>query len=262
MQSSAPNEKKERNDIIRELYKNGVDQTNLARRFYVTQCRISAIIHRKLPPYTYCRHCKARFTKALHGNVSSCTTCKAVIVKAREERKAEREYQKQLYREKRWREYYSVLKEKQEIRERSRLQRKIVRILRQVIFAKNVEARHKYRAKREEIASHKFYTWQNQGRERTRFLVRLRDNFTCQDCGEVRTPQMVAQHNEKLESARGGIKSHDVHHLNGECGKRSRKYDHDEDVPGMITLCHRCHFSRHDFSKNIQKEAAPKMVVS
>ena len=72
------------------------------------------------------------------------------------------------------------------------------------------------------------------GRERTRMLVRIRDNFTCQDCGLVRTPKMAEELNKRL---------FDIHHFN-ECGKKSRSYDKVDDLGGMITLCHKCHFNR------------------
>lgn len=79
----------------------------------------------------------------------------------------------------------------------------------------------------------------NQGRERTRMLVRMRDNFTCQDCGAVRTPEMAKKEGKRL---------FDVHHLNGLCGKKSRGYDKEEDIGGLVTLCHKCHFNRPEHS--------------
>lgn len=72
------------------------------------------------------------------------------------------------------------------------------------------------------------------GRERTRHLVRKRDNFTCQTCGARRTPE---------EAKRLRVRMFDIHHLNGLCGKRSRAYDKIDDMPGLITLCHKCHFN-------------------
>ena len=83
-----------------------------------------------------------------------------------------------------------------------------------------------------------------EGRERARALVRIRDNFTCQDCGLVRTAEEVASYNKKQKTLKGKLKSLDVHHLGGMCGKNSRGYDRIEDVPNMITLCHKCHYNR------------------
>ena len=77
------------------------------------------------------------------------------------------------------------------------------------------------------------------GRDRTRFLVRVRDNFTCQDCGLRRSP---------LQAKRAGRRLFDVHHLGGVCGKKSRGYDKVSDMPTLVTLCHRCHFNRHDWA--------------
>lgn len=78
------------------------------------------------------------------------------------------------------------------------------------------------------------------GRERTRMMVRMRDNFTCQDCGEIRTPNNIEK----------GMKNFDVHHLNGMCGKLSRSYDKVDSLDQMITLCHKCHFNRPEHAVN------------
>jgi len=82
------------------------------------------------------------------------------------------------------------------------------------------------------------------GREYTRMRVRARDNFTCQDCGDIRTPEQARKTRKRL---------FDVHHLNGICGKKSRGYDKESDMPNLITLCHKCHFNRPDHAK-VKKE--------
>jgi hypothetical protein len=69
------------------------------------------------------------------------------------------------------------------------------------------------------------------GRDLNREKVRQRDNHTCQDC-------------KKKWSE--GARRFDVHHLDGLCGKKSRKYDKCDDLNRLITLCHRCHFKRPD----------------
>lgn len=96
------------------------------------------------------------------------------------------------------------------------------------------------------------------GRERTRTMARYRDNFTCQDCGLVRTPEEVSEHNSRLTSRKGRIKNLDVHHLNDLCGKKSKGYDKIEDVDGLITLCHKCHYNRpeHSFQKRKLEKAS------
>jgi len=76
------------------------------------------------------------------------------------------------------------------------------------------------------------------GRDSNRMKVRIRDNFTCQDCGARRTPR-----DAKME----GKRLFDTHHTNGVCGKKSRGYDKVSEMGGLITLCHQCHFARHDF---------------
>lgn len=84
------------------------------------------------------------------------------------------------------------------------------------------------------------------GRRRTRLSVLIRDNFTCVDCGDVRTYEEVLSHNTKIIGLKGKMKLHDVHHINGLCGKKSIGYDSIKDLSGLITLCHKCHFNRHD----------------
>ena len=83
-----------------------------------------------------------------------------------------------------------------------------------------------------------------EGRAKTRELVRIRDKHTCQDCGLVRPTKAVQAFNSMIEGMKGKIKSLDIHHLNGLCGKKTYKYDHIEDIPNLITLCHPCHFNR------------------
>ena len=78
------------------------------------------------------------------------------------------------------------------------------------------------------------------GRGHNRMRVRERDNFTCQDCGEIRTPETATKQGKRL---------FDVHHLNGLCGKKSKGYDTVSELGVLITLCHKCHYNRHDFSK-------------
>lgn len=68
------------------------------------------------------------------------------------------------------------------------------------------------------------------GRDRAREAVRIRDKRKCQEC------KRKWENNERR---------FDVHHLNGMCGKKSRKYDRVEDMTGLITFCHRCHMSMH-----------------
>jgi len=89
------------------------------------------------------------------------------------------------------------------------------------------------------------------GRNYTRSLVRIRDKYTCQNCGFVRTEKEVLSHNCKIKGLKGRIKNLDVHHINGLCGKNSRGVDSVNDMDILITLCHKCHYNRHDRSKKL-----------
>lgn len=84
----------------------------------------------------------------------------------------------------------------------------------------------------------------NKGRERTRELVRIRDNHTCLDCGKKILTKDIIKHNLKIKTLKTKLKALDVHHINGQCGKNSTGYDSTKNLSGMITLCHKCHFNR------------------
>lgn len=104
--------------------------------------------------------------------------------------------------------------------------------------------------------------WRMEGRENVRFKVRYRDNFTCQDCKKVRTPQEVHRHNKKFKTGKGKIKLFDVHHLGGVCGKKSRGYDNASAMDGMITLCHNCHYNHPEHTIQRKKEVTNTQNLS
>ncbi len=81
--------------------------------------------------------------------------------------------------------------------------------------------------------------WRAKGRERARYMVRVRDNFTCQDCGR---------------KWKEGKRQFDVHHLNGLCGKKSKEYDSTKKIKGLITLCHQCHFNRPEHKSSFARK--------
>lgn len=70
--------------------------------------------------------------------------------------------------------------------------------------------------------------WLNEGRDRTREMVRRRDGYKCQKCGK---------------KWKRGKRRLDVHHLNGLCGKLTYSYDKAIDINKLITLCHSCHLN-------------------
>lgn len=83
-----------------------------------------------------------------------------------------------------------------------------------------------------------------EGRERARMMVRIRDKFTCQDCGARRLPITTRRTNSSKTNLKGRLKLFDIHHTDGRCGKNSRGYDSTKDLSGLITLCHKCHYNR------------------
>ncbi len=94
-------------------------------------------------------------------------------------------------------------------------------------------------------------SWHTEGRELVRFKVRARDKFTCQSCGLVRLPEEVDAYNKKY--GKGKMKSLDVHHLHGMCGKLTKAYENSNEMEKMITLCHKCHYNHHQFSRNLNR---------
>lgn len=92
-----------------------------------------------------------------------------------------------------------------------------------------------------QLKPHNKYTYFLKGRDRTRMMVRIRDNFTCQDCGNRRTPEEAKKQKKYL---------FDVHHLEGLCGKKSRGYDKQSDMDILVTLCHKCHYQRPEHKVN------------
>lgn len=91
------------------------------------------------------------------------------------------------------------------------------------------------------------------GRERARMAVRIRDGFTCQVCGDYRPIRKVVEHNKNRAPNTPAMKLHDIHHLNGACGTKSRGYDSTADLSGLITLCHKCHYNHHQFSQALSE---------
>lgn len=75
------------------------------------------------------------------------------------------------------------------------------------------------------------------GRDLNREKIRILDNHTCRSCGLKWEP---------------GARRFDIHHQHGLCGTKSRGYDKTAlsqrimtKRKGLITLCHRCHMTKH-----------------
>lgn len=73
-----------------------------------------------------------------------------------------------------------------------------------------------------------FLLYQTGGRDYTRLMARIRDDFRCQKCGK---------------QWKTGQRQLDVHHIDGFCGKKTKKYDRVEELKSLLVLCHRCHLN-------------------
>ena len=83
------------------------------------------------------------------------------------------------------------------------------------------------------------------GRDFVRVLARFRDDWICQGCGK------------KWEF---GQRRFDLHHIDGNCGIKSRKYDKIEDLDILITLCHRCHLNLDSVRRKMSLSAKNRKV--
>ena len=222
--------KLDRNNEIKRLWATGtMSQPQIAAQFGIKQSRISAIVHDRRPKNKYCAHCHARVcpTKGI------CDKCREKNIEKRlakkdarlafvAQRRAERALLKQQKEEERAKEVEEALEKEVQISKPVQCfacQRPFV------TFTENAEREMYYCAKCTELML------PQQGRERTRMIRRIRDNFTCQRCGRI---------------WKTGQRHFDNHHINGLCGKRSRLYDKVEDLDGLITYCHKCHFAQHE----------------
>ena len=82
-----------------------------------------------------------------------------------------------------------------------------------------------------------------EGMDHTREIARIRDNHTCQDCGKIWIH---------------GQRRFDIHHLNGLCGKRSRKYEKVRDLDILITLCHKFHLNLDEVKERMTNKSSPR----
>lgn len=74
-------------------------------------------------------------------------------------------------------------------------------------------------------------------RERTKEKIRIRDNYTCQECGKI---------------WKQGERRFDIHHI---IGKPKDCLKNDKDYSNQITLCHQCHLKIDSWKmmKNMRK---------
>lgn len=252
-------EKKGRNDEIKRLWKSGITQKNIADRYHLNQSRVSAIIHGKLPSIRYCRGCGVH---SEGGRI--CSPCHAKAKKRLQERH-ENIRARQAKEEK---ERVEKLKRNLSAKQRyckncnSLVTTRYKRLCNECFDKRKVSSIRRECFKCGAITqnSHKIcyncapyakdvYRKKTKGRGIVRGMVRARDNYTCQTCKVVRTADEVAAFNHKIKTLKGKMRSLDVHHLGGMCGKNSRGYDKMENMDTLITLCHKCHFNHPEHSK-------------
>ena len=80
-----------------------------------------------------------------------------------------------------------------------------------------------------------------EGMDFIREIARIRDKHTCQECGR------------KWEY---GTRRFDIHHLSGDCGARSRKYD--KNIENLTTLCHKCHLNLDEVRERMSSRSSPR----
>lgn len=82
-----------------------------------------------------------------------------------------------------------------------------------------------------------------EGLDYIRECVRIRDKHTCQECGKV---------------WKKGQRRFDVHHLDGQCGKKSQSYDRKANMDGLTTLCHKCHLNLDEVRHKMSAKSSPR----
>lgn len=243
--------KTERNNHIKQLWASGnYTQEAIAQQFSLTQSRVNSILYDRRPLNRYCHYCGDKTPPT----ISVCIPCRTKRTEQRQQEKLKRTQHLEAIKTAKAEQRALLMEERRAQKAAIRSQREQVRIdARKAIYEKIYAKQEQRQLRYEQLVNEKVtevpllkdmfvFPWQKEGRERVRFYVRKRDKFTCQDCGAVRTPEEVAEYNK---THKPHMKNHDVHHLEGLCGKKSKGYDKVEDMHLLITLCHKCHMSKH-----------------
>lgn len=230
-----------RNNEIKTLWKKGeLTQKEIGKIHGLTQTRVNAILYDKLPAYRYCTVCNCRV-------IDGTALCEKDRKGNRLKREGRREQKQTFLIQKRAQRILIRQREKEErdIRLQKEKETRMQKAQeRQRIFNESIVVKMEKKITYQELWG-SVPKWHQEGRGRIRHMVRTRDNYTCQNCSLVRTPQEVNEYNKKYP---GKMKSLDVHHLGGMCGKKTRAYDSMEDMSKLITLCHKCHFNHPEHS--------------
>ncbi len=244
-----------RNEEIQKLYKEGkLSQREIGEKYGIQQSYVSAIIWGIRPTYRVCTFCKAHIPL----NIGICRPCI-------ERRKAERQEKS----EKKRLALHLIKLLKKYARERARAERRVKK-QREYVSQTITELRacficrtdyiyqvqrnsFRQRGERGYVGARKTlcepcaaHLLPFEGRERTREARRMYDKHTCRGCGKEWNPTM---------------RRFDIHHTDDMCGKKSKGYDSMDDFDILITLCHKCHFNRHDFSSKKENMGRKKSAT-
>lgn len=233
-----------RNKEIKELYLSGeFDGVELAKKFHLSKPAIYQILSGR---QLYCTICTKKLDKDSAHNTNFCKDCHAAreveTLRRREERI--RVHKEEVEKRKEERHLKALAKERERVEH--------IKVQREGVMYNCFACKKDFRAMRKLQQRHgqKFcskcrtHLFGNPtltgGRDRTREIRRMWDNHTCQECRIV---------------WKMGQRRFDVHHLKGLCGKKSHGYDSYAALNDLMTLCHRCHMSKHVDSKKMRRHS-------
>lgn len=231
----------ERDNKIREAYAKLGKARAVALQFDLSECRIGQILNGGA--LRYCVACRERLTNRTAFNTRKCFSCREKdVAYERQKKHAYIANREQIRKAKVEQILLRAEKKRKDNQDALDFNNALVSQMCPGCKKDSKQKRKEWK-KRKYCADCWFRFKEFQGRERTREIRRTMDNHTCQDCGKVWIPR---------------TRRFDIHHLGDLCGKLSRKYDRVENLDGLITLCHKCHMSKHVSKEKFAKQLSPK----